>query len=113
MLAERFVFSKSRGGFDENKLEKKCRKNEGFKNKTRIERAGSLRIPNFKTINDQFEKSRKTKNCEKGDPLGFLNTQIIAKYQKLEGGPFGAILKISEKSLIVPKKIEVKTIKIA
>ena len=42
-------------------------------------------------------------NCE-GDPLGFSNIHSDAKQQKIEGGPFGE--KKSEKSLAVPKKIE-------
>ena len=41
----------------------------------------------------------------------FLNIHSVAKYQKLIGGPFGAVSKISEKkrklnSLTVPKKGE-------
>ena len=29
------------------------------------------------------------KNCEKGDTLGFLKLQFVAKYQKIRGVPFG------------------------
>ena len=49
----------------------------------------------------------------KGDPLGFSNIYYFPKYQKIEGGPFGTIKKFSKKSLIVPKKIQVKNTQIA
>ena len=51
MLANRFVSTKSRGGFDRNNLERKShsaeKKRRSQKNKPRIYRAGSLRKPNF------------------------------------------------------------------
>ena len=36
--------------------------------------------PNFKTKNIHFGKSRIAENCKKGDPLGFLKIQSVAKY---------------------------------
>ena len=39
--------------------------------------------------------------------FGIFNIHYIAKYQKVRrGGPFGAIQKLSTKTLIVPKKSE-------
>ena len=32
-----------------------------------------------------------------GDPVGFINIHCVAKYQNIEGGPFGAIKKLSKK----------------
>ena len=51
------------------------------------------------------------KNVKGGTLWDFLNIHSVAKYQKIDGGPFGAIKKISEKmrnlnSLTVPKKGE-------
>ena len=59
MLAKRFVSSKSRGGFDKNKLEK-CRivpkkHRSQKKNKIGIQCAGPLRKPNFETIKKHNE----------------------------------------------------------
>ena len=31
----------------------------------------------------------RAQNCEKGDPLGFVKLQLVAKFQKTKGGPFG------------------------
>ena len=31
----------------------------------------------------------KARNCKRWDPLGFVKLQLVAKYQKNEGGPFG------------------------
>ena len=36
-------------------------------------------------------------NFLRGDPFDFLKIQSVAKYQKVEGGPFGDILKKLEK----------------
>ena len=58
--------------------------------------------------NDNFEQSHSAEKSERGDPLGFSNIYYVPKYQKIEGGPFGTIKKFSKKSLIVPKKIQVK-----
>ena len=33
-----------------------------------------------------------------GEPLAFINIHSVAKYQKNEGGPFGANKKLSKKS---------------
>ena len=33
-----------------------------------------------------FRKVSQCRKTERGDPLGFLNTHSIAKYQKIEGG---------------------------
>ena len=52
MLANRFVSSKRRGGFD-NELESRI-KNADF-SETKF--GYSVRKPNYKTINNQFEKS--------------------------------------------------------
>ena len=41
------------------------------------------------TKNNHFEKSHNVEKCKKGYPLGFLKTQFVAKYQKIERGPFG------------------------
>ena len=49
------------------------------------------------TKNNHFEKSHNVENCKRGDPLGFLKIQFVAKYQKIEGGPFGDIKKLSKK----------------
>ena len=69
-----------------------------------------LRKPNFKK-NNQLEKSPNAKNCKRGDNLGFFKIKLLAKFQKIEGGPFRDIEKVwgkNEKSefsnsLIVPK----------
>ena len=31
----------------------------------------------------------KARNCKRWDPLSFVKLQLVAKYQKNEGGPFG------------------------
>ena len=49
---------------------------------------------NFRT---KVSQCRKT---ERGDPLGFLNTQSVGKHQEIEGGKF----LFWEKNLTVPKK---------
>ena len=67
-LAKRFVSSKNRGGFDENKLGKKShRKNSGLSKKTKIGyRVLGLRKPNFKTKIIRFQKSHNAENCKRG-----------------------------------------------
>ena len=64
--------------------------------------------------NDNFEQSHSAEKSERGDPLGFSNIYYVPKYQKNEVyNSFGTIKKFSEKSLIVPKKIQVKNTQIA
>ena len=67
-----------------------------------------LRKPYFETKNIHFKKSHKAENV---NPLRFLNIHSVAKYQKIEGEPFGDFEKFSKKvsqsrngGLIVPKK---------
>ena len=63
-----------------------------------------LRKPrNFNTKIIPFVKSHNAKNCERGDPLRFLNTHSVAKFRKIEGGLFGVFEKISKKK----QKIEI------
>ena len=51
------------------------------------------------TKNNHFKKSHNVENCKRGDLLGFLKIQFVAKYQKkIEGGPFGDIKKLSKKT---------------
>ena len=51
------------------------------------------------TKNIHFEKSHNVGNCQRGDPLGFLKIQFVAKYRKKnEGGPFGDIKKLLKKN---------------
>ena len=50
-----------------------------------------------------LKQSHSAKKLEKGDLLGFLKLQFVAK--KLEGGPFGD-KKNSKKSRTVPKKFK-------
>ena len=45
------------------------------------------------------------KKTERGDPLGFFNIHSVAKYQKMQGGPFGEKI-FRKKSLAVPKKMK-------
>ena len=40
----------------------------------------------------------KAQNCKRRDPLGFVKLQLVAKYEKIKGGPLGDF-KISEKKL--------------
>ena len=68
----------------------------------------------FKKILEKFSKkktkmrflkqSHSAEKLERGDPLTF-GLQFTAKYQKIEGGPFGD-KKNSKKSRTVPKTIE-------
>ena len=52
------------------------------------------------TKNIHFEKSHNVENCKRGDSLGFLKIQFVAKYppKKIEGGPFGDIKKLWKKN---------------
>ena len=52
-----------------------------------------LRKPNFNTKIIPYEKCRNAGNCERGDPLRFLNIHSVAKFQKIEGGLFGVFNK--------------------
>ena len=46
-----------------------------------------------------FQKmSHSAEKCKRGDPLGFINIYSVAKYQKLERGPFGDIKNFIKKS---------------
>ena len=50
----------------------------------------------------------------KGGPFGIFKHQLCSKIsKKLKGGPFKTIEKFTKKSLIVPKKIQVKNTQIA
>ena len=61
-----------------------------------------------KTKNENFEQPHSAEKCKR-DPLGFFNIHPVAKYQKMEGGPFGDIEKCLKagksggESLIEPK----------
>ena len=76
-----------------------------------------LKKPTFRAKNTRFEKSHNAENCKKNDPLRFYNNQSVAKYQKIEGGPFGDFTKMSKKkrkmrilnSPIVPKNLKERT----
>ena len=100
MLAKRVVSSKNRGGFDENKLEKKShRKNSGLFKKTKIGYSVlSLKKPNFKTKIIRFEKSHNAENCKRGHFEIFL-TSILLQNTKNERGHFGDIERICEKKV--------------
>ena len=50
-----------------------------------------------------FEKKSHNAEKLKGDPLGFLNTHSVLKYQKIE---VGKNVFFSKKNLTVPKKTE-------
>ena len=63
--------------------------------------------------NDNFEQSHSAEKSGRGGPLGFSNIYYVPIYQKIEGGPFGTIRKVSKESLIVPKKIQFKNTQIA
>ena len=49
-----------------------------------------------------LKQSHSVKKSKKGDHLGFLKLQFVAKYQKIEGGSFED--KKMQKSLTTPKK---------
>ena len=63
--------------------------------------------------NDNFEQSHSAKKFERGTLRDFQTSIIFQNIKKLMGGPFGTIKKFSKKSLIVPKKIQVKKTQIA
>ena len=44
-----------------------------------------------------FEQCYSAEKCKRGDPLGFFDIHCVAKCRKNEGGPFGAIQKVSKK----------------
>ena len=62
-----------------------------------------LRKPNFRRKMRILKQSHSTEKCERGDPLGFLRLQFVAKYQKNEEGLFADIKKFSKRSLTKPK----------
>ena len=63
--------------------------------------------------NDNFEQSHSAEKSERG-PFGIFKHLLCSKLSKtIEGGPFGTIKKFSKKSLLVPKKIQVKNTQIA
>ena len=62
--------------------------------------------------NDNFEQSHSAEKSERGTLWDF-QTSMFQNIKKIEGGPFGTIKKFSKKSLIVPKKIQVKNTQIA
>ena len=80
-------------------------------NKTGTSKVGAI---------SKAQKAPIFQNCRKGDSLGFLNIQFVAKYQKMKERPFGDIEKfriffsIFQKkrkmrifnSLIVPKNVK-------
>ena len=53
------------------------------------------------------------KNLKGGTFWDFQTSIMFQNIKKVEGGPFGTIKKFSKKSLIVPKKIQVKNTQIA
>ena len=77
----------------------KCEKNEGFGD-----------IKNF-SENEIFEQCHSGEICKKGTLWNFLASILLQIIETIEGGLFGVIRKLSEKNLIVPKKIQVKNIK--
>ena len=66
--------------------------------------------------NDNFELSHSAEKSERGALWDFKTCIMFQNIEKIEGGtsigPFGTIKKFS-KSLIVPKKIQVKNTQIA
>ena len=60
---------------------------------------------NLKNFLKKLRKRRIVPKNEKGDPLGFINTLFVAKYQKIRRGDSFEKLKIFEKKIrTVPKK---------
>ena len=53
------------------------------------------------------------KNLKGGTLWDFQTSIMFQNIKKIEWGPFGTIKKFSKKSLIVPKKIQVKNTQIA
>ena len=53
------------------------------------------------TKNNHFEKSHNVENCKRGDPLGFLKIQFVAKYQKkMKGDPLETLKNCRKKNKI-------------
>ena len=63
--------------------------------------------------NDNFEQSHSAEKSEGGTFWDFQTSIMFQNIKKLKGGPFGTIKKFSTKSLIAPKKIQVKNTQIA
>ena len=55
------------------------------RNKTRTSKVGAI------------SKAQKVSKIVKGDPLGFLKIQFVAKYQKLKGHPLKTLKKLKGK----------------
>ena len=49
-------------------------------------------------LNQNFEQSHSAAKCKRGHFGVFFNIHPVAKYQKIEGGPFGDITKFQKKS---------------
>ena len=83
MLAKRFVSSKSRGGFDKNKLGKsRTVAKNGLKTKFGYSVLVHQSLKRKKII---LQNLTMPKNVKEGrDPLGFLKIQFVAKYQKMK-----------------------------
>ena len=60
--------------------------------------------PNFRRKMRTLKQSDSSEKGKRGDPLGFLKLQFVAKYQKNQRDPLETF-KIFE-SLTVPKKFE-------
>ena len=52
-----------------------------------------------------FEQCHSAEKCKRGTLWDFLTSIVLQNIERNEGGPFGAIQKISKKSRIVPKKV--------
>ena len=52
-----------------------------------------------------LKQSHRAKKCKWGDPVGFVNTQFVAKYQKVKGDALKT-LKIFGKISASAEKIE-------
>ena len=51
-----------------------------------------------------FEQCHSAEKCKRGTRSDFLTSIVLQNIETNEGGPFGAIQKVS-KSIIVPKKV--------
>ena len=51
-----------------------------------------------------FEQCHSAEKCKRGTLWDFLRSIVLQNIETNEGGPFGAIQKISKKGRIVPKK---------
>ena len=60
---------------------------------------------NLKLLNFFSKKLHSAEKCKKGTLLDLLTYMPLQNIEKLEGGPFGDIKKVSKKSRTVPKKI--------